>query len=188
MKLYAFHIAITLAGIASITAAAQQPPVTSAAASAAEPGMSPKSNVVWGWGAERIVGTYQTLGQVRKCGTTFPFVPVGNTISFQAGGTVVESPRFPPVGDFNVFGIPGLFTRNIGMGTWSYNPRAHSYSMHLRYDYFVDGVFYGTGTVDRDIQLSADGKTASGPVQSTVRKDDGSVVVDLCGDVASTRL
>lgn len=183
MKLCAIHIAIVLA---SMAAATQSSPAGAAAVSAA--GTSPNLQVVWGWGAGRIVGAYQSSAQVRKCGTTFPAVPVVNTMTFQAGGTVTENARFPPVGNFDVFGIPGLFTRTVGLGTWSYNPRARSYSMSLRYDYFVDGVFHGTGTVDRDLRLSADGKTASGPVQSTVLAADGSVVVELCGDAVSTRL
>lgn len=186
MKLRVIHLAIALAGIAGIAAAAQPPPVATATLRAT--GASPNLQVVWGWGAERIVGAYQSQAQVRKCGTTFPAMPVVNTMTFQAGGTVTENARFPPVGDFNVFGIPGLFTRTVGLGTWSYNPLTRSYSMSLRYDYFVDGVFHGTGTVDRDIRLSADGKTASGPVQSAVQTAAGSVIVELCGDAVSTRL
>jgi len=141
-----------------------------------------------GWFANRMVGTFQTTaGKIGPCGTT-PTQPVGNTISFHAGGTATESPRFPPVGAPNVFGIPGIFTRNIGMGNWSYNPRTNHYSLHLQYDFFEDGEFYGTGTVDRDLKLSVDGQTASGTVRSTIYAADGSVIVAVCGTATSTRL
>lgn len=141
-----------------------------------------------GWFANRIVGVFETTdGKVGPCGIT-PTQPVGNTLSFNAGGTVTESPQFPPAGVAGVFGLPGVFTRNIGLGSWSYNPRTNHYSMHLQYYFFEDGEFYGIGTVDRDLKLSADGKAASGPVQSTIYAADGSVIVALCGTATSTRL
>lgn len=183
MKRHVIATAVALAGIAGVAAA--QPP---AAATTAALGTSDNVQIVSGWPASRIVGAYQTDADVRKCGTTFPLNHVTNNIIFNAGGTVTESPRFPPVGDYNVFGIPGLFTRNVGLGTWSYNPFTHHYSMSLRYDYFVDGVYYGMGTVDRDIVLSADGKLASGPVKSFIYTTTGSTIVDLCGNAASRRL
>ena len=159
---------------------------TVAGTAAARPAVEPQTTS--GWFANRIVGTFQTTaGKVGPCGIT-PTQPVGNTISFNAGGTATESPRFPPVGVANVFGIQGLFTRNTGLGNWSYNPRTNQYSLHLQYDFFEDGEFYGTGTVDRDLKLSADGKTASGSVQSTIYAADGSVIVALCGTATSTRL
>ena len=177
MKRHVIAIAAALAGIAGV-----------AAATTAALGTSDNVQIVSGWAASRIVGAYQTDADVRKCGTTFPLNHVTNNIIFNAGGTVIESPRFPPVGDYNGFGIPGLFTRTIGLGTWSYNPAKRSYSMSLRYDYFVDGVYYGMGTVDRDIVLSADGKLASGPVKSSIYTTAGSTIVDLCGDAVSKRL
>ena len=147
-----------------------------------------QAHQVLGWGAGRIVGTFETTdGKIGLCGME-PTQPVGNTLSFNAGGTVTESPQFPPIGAPGVFGLPGVFTRNIGLGTWSYNPHTNHYSMHLQYYFFEDGEFYGRGTVDRDIVLSADGKTASGPVESIVYAADGSVIVDLCGTATSTRL
>lgn len=159
----------------------------STAAGAADSAAYRQSHQVWGWGANRLVGTYQSDAQVGPCGAA-PTMPVTNTISFNAGGTVTENARFPPAGAENVFGIPGLFTRTIGLGSWSYNPHTNHYSMSLRYDFFEDGMFYGTGTVDRDIVLSADGKTTSGSVESIVYAADGSVIVDLCGTAVSTRL
>lgn len=160
----------------------------STAASAAQSSAEQKAQVVWGWGADRIVGTYQTDAQVRPCGTSVPYMPVLNTISFNAGGTITENARFPPTGELNVFGIPGLFTRSIGLGSWSYNPFKRSYSMSLRYDFFENGLFYGIGVVHRELQLSADGNTTSGSVHSTVYTSGGSVIVDLCGEAVSRRL
>lgn len=160
----------------------------SAVANAAQSSVDQNAGVVWGLGANRIAGTYQTDGQTRPCGTFLPYTSVLNTISFQAGGTVTENPRFPPAGAPNVFGIPGLFTRTIGLGSWSYNPSTRVYSMSLRYDFFENGAFYGTGVVKREIQLSADAKRASGSVHATTYAADGSVIVDLCGVATSTRL
>lgn len=160
----------------------------STVASAAPSGADQKAGVVWGWGASRLVGTYQSDAQVRPCGTFLPYIPVLNTISFQAGGTVIENARFPPAGLPNVFGIPGLFTRTMGLGSWSYNPSTRVYAMSLRYDFFENGAFYGTGVVTREIQLSADANTGSGSVRSTVYAANGSVIVDLCGEATSTRL
>jgi hypothetical protein len=160
--------------------------ITAAGAARARGPVDPQTTN--GWFANRIVGTFQTTGgKVGPCGTT-PMQPVGNTISFNGGGTAIESPRFPPAGVPNVFGIPGVFTRNVGLGSWSYNPRTNRYSLHLQYDFFENGAFYGTGTVDRDLQLSLDGKTVSGSVQSTIYAADGSVIVALCGTATSTRL
>lgn len=162
--------------------------ILSGAASAAESSAKPSNHVVWGWGAERIVGTYQNDGQLWVCGTTLPPIPISGTITFHAGGTVTESARFPPTGIPNAFGVAGLNTRSIGLGTWWYNPFSRRYSMNMRFDWFVDGVFHGTNMVDREIHLSPDGNTTSGPVEAVRYATDGSVIVDLCGDAVSTRL
>ncbi|HEY8586279.1 MAG TPA: hypothetical protein VIL60_06055 [Rhodanobacter sp.] len=184
MKIHAIVTATLLAGLVGITALSVAPSVASASGSKAES----KFEMVSGAAAGRIVGTYETSGGVSVCGSTFPPNPVGNTLMFHAGGTVTESPRFAPTGAQGVFGLPGVFTRTIGLGTWSYNPITRSYSMRLRYDFFIDGIYYGFGTVDRDIKLSADGNQASGPVKASVYTAGGSTIVDLCGQVVSTRL
>ena len=80
-----------------------------------------------------------------------------------------------------------MFTRTIGVGTWWYNPLTRTYSMSMRYDYFIDGVAWGTGTVDRDMQVSDRGDTFSGSVRSKIHAADGSVIVDLCGTGTNTR-
>lgn len=140
-----------------------------------------------GWFANRIVGAYQSDAKVRVCGSAGPDMTVVNTITFNAGGTAIASPRFPPTGAPDAYG-PGMGTRTPDMGTWSYSPRTNSFSIKLRFDIFVDGVFHGTGNVEREIQLSADGNTGSGPVHVTMRAPDGSVMLEQCGTATSTRL
>lgn len=185
MKLQA--ICIALAGFAG-TAGAAPPLPAHVAADAAQASMRRPHHVVWGPLAGRLVGAFQSDAQVRPCGTTFPTRPVTNTMVFNAGGTVTQSARFPPSGAFNLYGIPGLGTTTIGLGTWWYNPLSRTYSMTLRYDYFIDGLYHGTGTVDYEFEMGADHNTVAGPVQVTVRKADGSLVIEMCGEATSTRL
>lgn len=157
-------------------------------AGAANPGSVQPSPWNFGWAANLLTGTYQTEGQVRPCGSQAAYQPVVNTMTFHFGGTVLENPRFPPAGVQNAFGIPGLFTRSAGLGAWTYNPGKRTYTMTLRYDYFVDGAFYGIGVVDRDLTLSGDGRTVSGPVQVTMYNTEGAVLRKLCGTATSTRI
>lgn len=180
-----FVIAIAATGIAG--AAAAQPPafVADAVANSADrvPG------VIADLLADRLVGVYDNGGMARKCGTTLPLMPVGaGTLAFHSGGTLTESPRFPPAGVNNAFGIQGLFTRTIGLGDWSYNLRTRTYTMSLRFDCFIDGMFRGTGSVARDLTLDREGNTATGPLHATIYNADGSVYLELCGDATSTRM
>jgi hypothetical protein len=137
--------------------------------------------------ANRIVGLWRTDGIVAPCGVT-PFIPIWNTLLFQAGGTVVENAPFPPEGVPNIYGVQGINQRNNGIGTWSYDPSSNRYAMQLRFDWFVDNVYHGYMTIDRDIQLSSDGMQAGGPVWVTRFAADGSVILPLCGEATSTRL
>ncbi|HJR13474.1 MAG TPA: hypothetical protein VJ833_06205 [Rhodanobacteraceae bacterium] len=134
-----------------------------------------------GWFASRIVGAYQTEAHVRVCGSPGPDEVVFNTIIFNAGGTVVASPRGAPQGT-------GGYSRTIDLGIWSYHPRTNRYSVKLRYDNFMDGAFTGSSVVERDLQMSADSNSVSGPVHVTTYAPDGSVVVEVCGRATSTRL
>jgi hypothetical protein len=108
-----------------------------------------------------------------------PVITVLNTLLFQAGGTIVDNPRFPPGGAPNA---SGLYARNQGLGTWSYDPATH------QFDNFVDGVYDGYSTVDRELVLSEEGLLASGPVRSDRFKADGSLVTEVCGQAVSSRL
>lgn len=180
-----FAISIALGGLAGTAVA--QPPAAIANAVAANADRT--SSIISDLLTDRLVGVYENGGMARVCGTTLPLMPVGGgMLAFHSGGTLTENPRFPPAGAENVFGIPGTFTRTSGLGDWSYNLRTRTYTMMLRYDYFIDGVFHGTGTVQRDLTLSRDGNTATGPLHAIIHTADGSVYLELCGNATSTRL
>ncbi len=136
--------------------------------------------------ANRIVGLWSTAGSVGPCAAT-PFIPIVNTLLFQAGGTVVENPRFPPGGVPNVFGVPGINQRGPGLGTWFYHPASERYFVHLQFDWFVDGVYHGYMTIDREMVLSDDGNLGAGPVLAVRYAADGSTLVQLCGAAQSER-
>lgn len=136
--------------------------------------------------ANRIVGLWSTDGMVGPCASA-PFIPIVNTLLFHAGGTVVENPRFPPGGVPNVFGVPGVNQRGQGLGTWLYHPASERYFVHLQFDWFVDGVYHGYMTIDREMVLSSDGNLASGPVVAVRYAVDGNPLVQLCGSAESER-
>ena len=138
--------------------------------------------------ANRISGTWSTDADVRPCGTSLPFSKVRNTITFHDGGTVTENSRFPPSGVPNVYNVPGINQRSIGLGTWSFDPSADRYEMSVRFDWYVDGVYNGYQTVDREITLSKDGDAFAGSVRSTRYDVSGSVIADLCGSAVDERL
>ena len=153
-------------------------------ARAAEPSTSGALNVP----ANRIVGLWSNLGSVSPCDSGLPPSPVSNVLLFHAGGTLSENAPFPPAGIPNVYGVPGINQRNNSLGTWTYEPTSHTYTIHLRFDWFVNGAYHGYQTVDRTAVMSPDGLTFSGPVRSIRYALDASVVIDLCGDATSTRL
>lgn len=148
----------------------------------------PANSGALGVPANRIVGLWATEAAVGPCGTFPATIPIRNTLLFQAGGTVVENPRSPPGGAPNVFGVPGINQRGQALGTWSYDPSTDSYSMFLRFDWFVDGAYHGYMTVDREIWLSADHQYFFGPVRSTRYTAAGVLVAEVCGDAVSQRL
>lgn len=152
---------------------------TVAGVTAAQGAADPQTT--FGWFANRIVGAYQSEAHVRVCGSPGPDDTVKNTIIFNAGGTVVAIPRFPPQGADN-------YSRTNDLGTWSYHPRTNRFSVRLRYDNFMNGTFTGASVVERDLQMSADGNSVYGPVHVTTYAPDGSVVVEVCGTATSTRL
>jgi len=158
----------------------------STTAGATGAGVSPGSLSISGWLASRIVGAYQTEARVRVCGSSDPYETVKNMILFNAGGTVIAQPQLASTGLPGLYG-PGLGTRGPDFGTWFYNSRTNLYSVKLRYETFVDGVFHGAGIVEREIQLSADDNTAYGRVHVTVLAPDGSKVAEICGTAVSTR-
>jgi hypothetical protein len=137
--------------------------------------------------ANRIVGLWGTEGTVGPCNGP-QTTPIRNTLLFHAGGTVVESPRFPPGGAPNVAGIPGTYQRGQALGTWSYDPRRRTYYVHLQFDNYVDNVYHGYSTVDREIALSKEGLLGSGPTRSARFAVDGKLLSEVCGQASSARL
>ena len=138
--------------------------------------------------ANRIVGLWVSEGITRPCGTVLPANTVRNTLLFSAGGTVEENPRFPPQGAPNVNGVAGINQRGQALGTWSFEPISGVYSLHLRFDWYVDGVYHGYQTVDRDLTLSPDGLQVTGPVVATRFSAAGVPIAALCGTATSDRI
>lgn len=155
--------------------------ILSISASAFAAGSASEPLMVNGWFASRIVGAYESKATVRVCGSAGPDFPVVNMIIFNQGGTVIATPRFPPQGAND-------YSRTIDIGTWSYNPRTNHYSVSLHFYGFVSGQFQGTTHVERDLQMSADGNSVTGPVHTTTYAPDGSVILEQCGTATSTRL
>lgn len=136
--------------------------------------------------ANRIVGLWDTQPAVKPCGSSLPAVPAGHTtLLFNAGGTWVENPRFPPDG---VIVNGSVQKRSGGLGVWSYDPLTARYTARMQFDWYADGVYSGYQTVDRTILLSSNGNLASGPVRSVRHAADGSVIAELCGTGSGTRL
>ncbi len=135
----------------------------------------------------RIVGLWSTEALVGPCGGE-PVTPIQNTLLFHAGGTVVESPRFPPGGAPRVAGVPGQYQRGQALGTWSYDPRRRTYFLHLQFDNYVDNAYHGYSTVNREIALTKDGLLGSGPVRSARFTADGKLMGEVCGEALSARL
>jgi hypothetical protein len=137
--------------------------------------------------ANRIVGLWSTEGLVGPCNGT-PVNPVRNTLLFQAGGTVVENARISPAGVPGAFGVAGINQRGQALGTWSYDPATDAYSMHLRFDWYVDGAYHGYMIVDRELRLSEGNRVLSGPVWADRYSTTGDLIAAVCGAAVSTRL
>ena len=128
--------------------------------------------------ANRVVGMWANVSQVGPCGG--PALMTGhNTVTFAAGGTLVDNPRAP---------AGAALQRSIGLGTWSYNPATGQYHQLVRFDWFLNGAYDGYQTVTRTFLMSTDGHQVSGPVQTTRYNADGSARAQLCGSAVSTRL
>lgn len=130
--------------------------------------------------ANRIVGLWEALASVRPCNIpTAPARDVRNNLLFHAGGTVTENPG----------GLPSVIgtSRSFGLGTWRYDPHSNSYTGILRFDTYVNGVYSGYTTIDRDIALD-DADTAVGPVVVTAYDTRGNQLIQLCGTANQHRL
>ena len=135
--------------------------------------------------ANRIVGLWDTVGTVRPCGTTLPPSTVRSNLLFNAGGTAVENPRFPPQGAL----LPnGVNQRGVSFGTWAYDPATTLYTLHLRFDWYVDGAYNGYATIDRELRFSADGMQVTGAVTSARFAADDTPLSSVCGTAVSNRI
>lgn len=136
---------------------------------------------------DRILGLWSTEGLVGPCNGT-PGQPIRNTLLFSDGGTVVENPRFPPSGVPVAPGSTSIYQRGSGLGTWVYESWRRRYYLHLQFDNYVDGVYHGYSTVDREITLSQHGMLATGPVRSARYLADGTLFSEVCGTATSKPL
>jgi hypothetical protein len=130
--------------------------------------------------ANRIVGLWEATATVRPCNVPgAPARNVRNNLLFHAGGTVTENPG----------GLPSVAgsSRSFGLGTWRYDPDNERYTGNLRFDTYLDGVYSGYTTIDRDIGLE-DADTAAGPVVVSVYDSNGNPLVQLCGTAIQHRL
>lgn len=130
--------------------------------------------------ANRIVGLWGVEATVRPCSNpaAAPRV-VRNTLLFHAGGTVTENPGGLPT----VVGVG----RSFGLGTWAYDPESGRYGGMLRFDSYLNGVYSGYQTVDRDLGLQGD-DAGAGAVVVTAFNASGVELVQLCGTFVQTRL
>lgn len=137
--------------------------------------------------ANRIVGFWQMTGEVGPCSSAFRS-PLSALFVFHAGGTLSTSDTFPQAGIPNAHGIAGVSTRGPGYGRWDYDPVTRRYSSMFRFNWFVDGVYHGYQEIHRELQLSADGQTLSGPIRAARHFANGAKYMDFCGEETSTRL
>jgi hypothetical protein len=130
--------------------------------------------------ANRIVGLWEAVATVRPCNIpTAPPRDVRNNLLFQAGGTVTENPGALP-------SVTGA-SRSFGLGTWRYDQTSDRYTGNLRFDTYLNGVYTGYTTIDRNIAME-DADTASGPVVVTAYDAAGNQLVQLCGIANQHRL
>ena len=140
----------------------------------------PASTGAIGVPANRIVGLWEATASVRPCNIpTAPARDVRNNLLSHAGGTVTENPG----------GLPSVVgaSRSFGLGTWRYDPQSNRYTGILRFDTYLNGVYNGYTTIDRDIALGG-ADTAVGPVVVTIHDASGNQLIQLCGTANQHRL
>lgn len=128
--------------------------------------------------ANRVAGMWSNASAVGPCGGQ-ALMQGHNTVTFSAGGTLVDNPRAP---------AGTALQRSIGLGTWSYNPMTAQYQQVVQFDWFLNGAYDGYQTVHRTFLISTNGNQLSGPVTTTRYNADGSIRAQLCGSAVSTRL
>ena len=130
--------------------------------------------------ANRIVGLWEAVATVRPCNIpSAPARDVRNNLLFHAGGTVTENPGALP-------SVAGA-SRSFGLGTWRYDPDSNRYTGILRFDTYLNGVYTGYTTIDRDTVLDG-ADTGGGPVVVTAYDASGNQLIQLCGIATQHRL
>jgi hypothetical protein len=150
--------------------------------------VDPSHNGALATPANRIVGLWSTVGSVAPCGSGLPPSTVRNTLLFNAGGTVHENARIPPQGLVDGAGVPLANQRDNGFGTWQFDPLTGVHSLHLRFNWYLNGAYNGYSTVDRELRLSADGMQVTGAVVSTRYAASGTQIGAVCGTAVSDRI
>ena len=174
-----FRIAIAAAAVACMSLLA---PSTGAAS------RDPSSTGMLQLPANSIVGMWAAEVSVGPCNGT-PGNKMRATIVYHSGGTLSETNTMPISGIPNMQGVPGNNQRGPGMGTWSYNPRTGQYTLDIRFNWYVDGVYNGYQAIHRsNVIMSADGTQMGGPVHATRYFADGSKYAEFCGSESATRL
>lgn len=177
---------MSLSRIALVAAAAACLSLTTGPSSAANP--DPNSTGMLSLRANAIVGLWTAAVSVGPCNGN-PTNTIQATINYHSGGTLSETNTMPIKGIPNMQGIPGINQRGPGMGTWSYSPRTGQYTLDIRFNWYVDGVYNGYQHIHRsNVIMSADGKQMGGPVHATRYFADGSKYAEFCGSESATRL
>jgi hypothetical protein len=131
-------------------------------------------------GEQRIVGSW--FGTVTA--TNPPLGQFNEIASFHADGTVVESRRYlvspTPLGDL---------LETTGHGAWRHT-RRRSYEAFFRFliQNATTGAPIGTDNVRLSLTLARDGGTLTGTFVSQIKDTAGTVIIQVEGDYAATRI
>lgn len=109
--------------------------------------------------ADALTGSWTVQAIIHPCdGSGPPPREITALQTFHLGGTMTETNNFPLAGVPSPFGVS---VRNgPGLGTWSYDPRTRVYTASFRFNWYVDGVYHGYQSIERqDITLSRDGRS-----------------------------
>ncbi|GAA4854776.1 hypothetical protein [Luteimonas vadosa] len=135
--------------------------------------------------ANRIVGTWANVARVGSCATGVLGPALNQTLMYNAGGTMLDNPRFPPQG---IATPGGVVQRSIGIGTWTYDPVSGQHFVRQQFDFFLSNVYDGYQVIETTRQLSNDGNRLTGPVVASRYNAAGELLFQQCGEAVSTRL
>ncbi len=136
--------------------------------------------------ANRIVGVWSNVARVGGCTEGAVLGPEQRqTVMFDAGGTFLDNPRFPPQG---IATPGGVLQRSIGLGTWKYEPASRQYSLRQQFDFYLNNGYDGYQVIERIMLLSHDGSRITGPVVASRYSAAGTLLSRQCGEAVSSRL